>query len=458
MISWKPGLTARYVLTFGVLLFLANVLMGVVVLNQSKVAMRALINKDMLDVVNSAAGSLDGDALGALTEDDVDGPVFSEVKERLLVFQKSVDIHFIYAVKRVDKDHYVFTVDPDPVDPGEFGEEVLTTPALVAAADGVATVDEAAAEDRWGNFYSAYSPVFDSEGNVAGVVGVDFDAEWYDQQVQYYTFSIASVTVATLVLGGVAIAIVTNRVRMRLRELDNGMEVLSNDVGKLMDEMASYSGFEVPEGILDVPSEEAVDEMEKLSHMIHTMESEMSLYLEYLKVQAYTDALTQVGNSSAYHEAIHEADERIKAGTADFIVVAFDVNSLKELNDTFGHECGSAYIKAAAQAIVQGFDAQESVDAHTYRTGGDEFVTIAQGIDERRVRECLGKVDDAIAEFNATTPYDRKLSVSKAAARFVPGDDTSYKEVFARADRLMYEDKREFYRRTGERGEAQPRS
>jgi hypothetical protein len=177
----KLGLTARYVLMFGVLLVLANVTLGIVVLNQSKAAMRSLIDKDMLDIANAAAGTLDGDALGALTEEDVDGPVFQEIKRQLLVFQNSVDIQFIYAVKETDDGRYVFTVDPDPVDPGAFGEEIVVTPALVSAAKGVAFVDSDPAADRWGNFYSAYSPVFDSSGNVAGVVGLDFDTEWYEQ-------------------------------------------------------------------------------------------------------------------------------------------------------------------------------------------------------------------------------------------------------------------------------------
>ena len=157
--SRKLSFTTRYVLIVGIMLFVANTVLGMVILDQSKSAMKALINKNMLDVVNSAAGSLDGDTLGALTEDDVNGPVFKEIEDRLLVFQNSVDIEFIYAVKRIDKEHYVFTVDPDPVDPGAFGEEVVTTPALVQAADGTPTVDSQPAADRWGNFYSAYSPV-----------------------------------------------------------------------------------------------------------------------------------------------------------------------------------------------------------------------------------------------------------------------------------------------------------
>ena len=61
----KLSFTTRFVLAFGVLLVAANILLGVVILRQSESAMKSLINKNMLDIVNTAAGFMDGDALGA---------------------------------------------------------------------------------------------------------------------------------------------------------------------------------------------------------------------------------------------------------------------------------------------------------------------------------------------------------------------------------------------------------
>ena len=65
-------------------------------------------------------------------------------------------------------------------DPAAFGEEVVVSSGLIKAGKGEPAVDDAPLADRWGNYYSSYSPVFDSSGGVAGVIGVDFDAEWYD--------------------------------------------------------------------------------------------------------------------------------------------------------------------------------------------------------------------------------------------------------------------------------------
>ena len=124
----------------GLLLFAANIVLGIVMLNQSKAMMTMMIHKNMLDISNTAADFLDGDVMAALTEEDVGTPVFRDIADKLTVFQNNADIEFIYAVKEDYPGHYVFTVDPDPVDPGDFGEEIVITQALIDAADGVASV------------------------------------------------------------------------------------------------------------------------------------------------------------------------------------------------------------------------------------------------------------------------------------------------------------------------------
>ncbi len=452
----RLSFTTRYVLLFGILLLVANTALGFSVLSQSRRAMKELINKNMVDVVKSAAGSLNGDVLGSLTEDDVDGPAYCDIEDRLLVFQNSVDIHYIYAVKQVDEDAFVFTVDPDPVDPGAFGEEVVTTPALVQAGKGIPTADEEPAADRWGNYYSAYCPVYDSSGKIAGIVGVDFDAQWFEDQIQKYSMSIAIVTVFSVVVGGVVVVFMTNRVRVKFRHLDTGLSELSKGVDLLMDEMASYSGFNVPntqpEGARSERKEEGSDELEILSNKVQAMQTEMGMYLDYLHAQAYTDALTMVGNSTAYHELVNELNDKISEGVADFWVSVYDVNSLKELNDNYGHECGDDYIRGAAQALTYGFN-----DARVFRIGGDEFAVIAEGFNEERMGVGSHRVVEALEVFNTTQKTSpANLALSQGMARFMPDQDVTYNTVFVRADRMMYDNKREYYRTVGDR--RRPRS
>ena len=440
--SKKLGFTSRYVITFGVVLLFANMLLGIVVLNQSEGAMKSLIHKNMLDIANSAAGFMDGDAMGALTEDDVGGEAYNEIYENLSVFQRTVEIEFIYAVRKIDGQTYVFTVDPDPVDPGKFGEPVVITDALVAAGNGVASVDSSPMADRWGNFYSAYSPVFDSSGAVAGIIGIDFSAAWYKEQVWKHTVSITIVTALSVLVGGVIVFLITTSVRRRFKELDAGLSTLSKSVDQLMAEMGTFSGHDVAKDV-----DPSLDELETLSRKICAMQDDMLIYLDYLHTQAYTDALTHVGSSTAYHERVGELEARIAAGTAAFSVMVFDVNSLKEINDRLGHEVGDLVIRGTAEAVSEVFGA-----SRTYRIGGDEFAALADDIGEGE----LAAVDAAVAAFNARAHgVPVMLAVSKGYARFDPATDTSFREVFSRADEAMYREKKAYYESVGNRRSCQ---
>ncbi|MBQ6492713.1 MAG: diguanylate cyclase [Erysipelotrichaceae bacterium] len=441
----KLSFTTRYVLLFGILLIVTNLILGVVILNQSKYAMTSLINKNMLDIVNSAAKSIDGDMLGALTEEDVGGENFKHIADQLTVFMDSVDIEFIYAVKQTGPDTFVFTVDPDPVDPGEFGEEVLVTDALREAGTGVASVDSAPAADRWGNFYSAYSPVFDSRGNIAGIIGIDFNAEWFQQQIDKYSFSIAVIAALSVAIGILVVYYITYNVRKKMNDLNTNLVKLSENVDMLMGEMAEYAGFE--NNIEHKVEVEEGDELELLSKKIANMQEDMNVYLNYMHAQAYTDSLTGVGNSTAYHDKIAQLNEEIRNKTADFTVVVFDVNSLKELNDNFGHECGDDYIKATAKAISEIFGA-----ANTYRIGGDEFAIIHDNRSEDKLDDLLKEVSNNIKKFNRSEKeYDADLYISYGNSSYDKEKDESYRQVFARADQNMYEYKKKYYQTIGDR-------
>ncbi|MBQ9009944.1 MAG: transporter substrate-binding domain-containing protein, partial [Clostridia bacterium] len=106
----------------------------------------------------------------------------------------------------------------------------------------------------------------------------------------------------------------------------------------------------------------------------------------------YKDPLTGVKSKHAYNEAEERMDRRIEEGTVSrFSVAVFDLNDLKRINDTQGHEAGDEYIRTACRLICTHFK-----HSPVFRIGGDEFVAILEGVDYENQREILEQFEKQI--------------------------------------------------------------
>lgn len=160
---------------------------------------------------------------------------------------------------------------------------------------------------------------------------------------------------------------------------------------------------------------------------------EYRIKMESAHQKAYKDGLTGVKNKLAYLEALVDLEQSLEDGTLkEFGVVVFDLNGLKTINDTLGHEAGDQYIKSACRLICVQYD-----HSPVFRVGGDEFVVILKGNDYAR-REELD------SSFRKTIDENQKnglVVVSSGLAIYQSGVDEGYNDVFKRADQLMYERK-----------------
>ena len=111
-----------------------------------------------------------------------------------------------------------------------------------------------------------------------------------------------------------------------------------------------------------------------------------------------------------------------------------DVNGLKFINDTLGHQSGDEYICAACKLVCKTF-------AHSpvYRVGGDEFVAFLAGEDYEARAALLEKIDRQ----SETNIGSKDVVVSAGLAEYVPGEDADVHAVFERADARMYARKKQ---------------
>ena len=444
MKSKKTSMTMQYVVIMSVLLLVANVILGAVLIVRSLTSTKTLIRQNMLSISKTASEIVNGDELGALTEADVDGPVFNKIKEQLTVFQNNVDIKYIYAVRKISETEYVFTVDPDPVDPGKFGEYVVVTDALRKAATGIASVDDEVYTDRWGTYYSSYSPVYDSNGKIAGIIGIDFDSEEYDRQLLENSEYIIIITVLFVAFGILIVFLINQKVDARFKKLNSELSILSNDVDELNNELTSDKDFydSKPQHQKENGAETApLDEIEEIGTKIHFMHSELKRYIEYTHIKANTDALTSVRNSAAYFERQLSLTQKIADGTADFSLAVFDINYLKQINDIYGHFVGDKVIRSSAKLIAYVFSAD-----CTYRIGGDEFAVIVENKTAEEMESSIKTLEKDIEDYNKSVKNKGfEVSLSCGYSTFDFKTDTSFKEVFIRADKIMYEKKTDYH-------------
>ena len=151
------------------------------------------------------------------------------------------------------------------------------------------------------------------------------------------------------------------------------------------------------------------------------------------RLLAYTDQLTGVRNKNAYTEAEKNLNDRISKGElSELAVVVFDVNELKNVNDTKGHEAGDEHLQNACALICKQFK-----HSPIYRIGGDEFVAHLEGEDFLNRKILLEDFDNRIEE----NQRQDKVVIATGLGTFIPGEDTDYSSVFERADKKMYERK-----------------
>jgi diguanylate cyclase (GGDEF)-like protein/PAS domain S-box-containing protein len=152
-----------------------------------------------------------------------------------------------------------------------------------------------------------------------------------------------------------------------------------------------------------------------------------------LDAAAHTDVLTGLPNRRSLFDLL--AEDR-QGGALLFC----DLDRFKPINDRFGHAVGDEVLRRVADRL-QGCVRPTDVVA---RTGGDEFVVLAQGATDAEADELAVRIVDAL---EAPFPIDGdeiEVGISIGVARAdTPFDD----EALARADRAMLEDKARHRRR-----------
>jgi diguanylate cyclase (GGDEF)-like protein/PAS domain S-box-containing protein len=164
---------------------------------------------------------------------------------------------------------------------------------------------------------------------------------------------------------------------------------------------------------------------------------ERELHASEVRALSLTDELTGLQNRRGFlafgHHAVR-ASARLKRTTA---VIFADLDGLKKINDTLGHEAGDEAIIGFAKVLRETFREGDILS----RFGGDEFVVMMQS-PESAGAAAIARLNANLEKRNASNPELPALAASFGFVELNPDGTESLESLVSRADALMYETKK----------------
>ena len=185
------------------------------------------------------------------------------------------------------------------------------------------------------------------------------------------------------------------------------------------------------------------DEIGTLIDSFNLAKHQLRKQIKSLNQTASQDTLTGVKNQNAYYTMVEKLNNHIAETPNEikFAIVVFDVNNLKETNDTYGHLMGDTLLKVVADHIKSVFN-----QSFICRIGGDEFITILEGESYKDLKTLINKFEKGLKTLSLASNSAVDISCAYGYAKYIPGEDSSFTDVFRKADAAMYKNKAEIKR------------
>jgi len=421
------------------------------------------------DVVSFLAREIDGDDFQTCIETKTKSEHYKYIQKLANSLKETHDLEYIYIIQPLKPDppdnmmdvlaavtEYELAYEADTLTDlgnltGEFYPSEIAA-QYIARMDHDPTISFFRNDSDFGRIYTALRPIFNGNGDPIALLCGDIQINEIFGAAQKYAVNAGLVAIAFCALS------------LLLVNLWIGQRIVG-PIGKL--QKAAFDFEEkcrrrasVEELTMEDPRIHTGDEIEALSTSIvsmvqdvqnyakdlieketeiHQKETEilsMKEYVSKMDVLAYRDTLTGTGNKAAYEKAVRKLDWDILAGKADFGIVMADLNYLKRINDSYGHDKGNEYIQGLYRLMHESFR-----ESPIFRIGGDEFVILVQ---DEELDKCQELLDGIREKMNKTMQDSRlepwqRISTAFGWARYAQGDDVA--SVFRKADAAMYEEK-----------------
>ena len=366
---------------------------------------------------------------------------FQSIRQQIRRIQDVNDVDCMYiSMVDIPTEYFIYLVDgayEDPCPPGCLdplypeNRDLLVDPSIGFPPYITDT-------EQYGWLVTAGIPVYDGEGTPVCYAMVDISMDIIrGQQTRFILVHSGVLAVLTLIVSILSIWAIN-------RSVIRPINLLSSAA-------AHYNARTDENSELDNLPIISKDEIQSLYSSIRQMTQDIQGYIDSLKFTtqelkqtqiiasemdklAHKDALTGVGSKLAYDQKAKELTEEMRQGTARFGIVMVDMNDLKKMNDTYGHEHGNDAIRKTCSLICETF-----VHSPVYRFGGDEFVVVVKDRDYDHIEERVNEFNEALRQTGGE-PWE---TVNAAIGYALYDGEDTVEDVFRKADHIMYEHKKE---------------
>ena len=366
-----------------------------------------------------------------------------------------------YLVPKEDIYHMVYMIDGERTpkgaygqksDEGEYlylGDEYYDAPEKYQVQwktwfTGERQNDFEVWDNQWGHTYAYYTPLI-INGRKLGLIGTEIEVATVNKVILFTSLKIAMYISLALVACFLAFMFfISNLYIKKLVLLESQIREFSEQkdpaiVGPILRSVKGNNEI----SSLSRQFAAMISEIENYMLSLLSTKKELKntkLLAEAMNTLANKDSLTGVRNRTAYDAESKRIEAEIAEGKTEVGLAMIDMNFLKRINDTYGHEKGSFAIKKLCQIVCNIFK-----HSPVFRIGGDEFVAILKNDDYQNADKLAQEFNlqmETISNDNKLKPWEQ-ISAALGLALFDSKKDATLNDVFKRADFKMYMRKKE---------------
>lgn len=378
-------LGAKITLTTMLIAVIVSLMIGIISINYMEESLLNASRAQSMAMAESAANTIDGEQIARIHAGDEGTEDYEVVLAQLQGFLVSDDIEYIYTMREADG-VVQFVVDADTEEGAAIGEEYETYDKIDIALGGESSMDDEVTTDEWGSYYSAFAPIFDSEGNVVAIVGVDCSVDSIDAKIDDMTKTLVIIVIICIIVAFVISMLMGRLMARNVLTINRKMEELAGADGDLTQEIQIRSG----------------DEIENVASSFNSF-----------MVKLRNMMLSVKDNSDKLEKATNQTNRELQEATDELNHIS---GALNEMTQSMQNTSESVLeIEEAATAV-------KNMSAELYRqtkSGADYADGVSQSAEESRntCQESKARMYEIVGEM--TEVLTDKIEASKQIAKII---------------------------------------